>query len=107
MKTGIPVELLSKIVSDAFYKRCCLCRSVSVQLHHNLIHGGRQVNEKFCILPLCPSCHAIEKRKDVHEKLDWMMTQRATDDELARYSKIINWAQRKVALEQKYGKYQK
>lgn len=95
---AIPPELLQQILLDPFYRKCCLCGSPTVQLHHNMIHGGRQVNEKFAILPLCPSCHAIEKRKDIHDKLDRIMLSRATDEELKKYSKIINWVKRKKEL---------
>lgn len=94
----IPQKLKDKLSKDKYYKNCVLCRADGVQWHHNLIFGGRQVNAEFCILPLCPDCHRKADRKDVKEKLNWIMLNRATDEELIFYSKAINYLQLKERL---------
>ncbi len=76
-----------------------------VQLHENFIYGNRQVKEVWCILPCCAWCHLIEKRRDIKEKLNWMMLNRATEEELSRYSKILPLAKMRDELNKKYGKY--
>lgn len=85
--------------NDPFYSRCCITGSTSEKIdwHHNLIFAGKQVNEKFCILPLAHSIHRdIVKYK---KQCDEIMLRRATYEELARYSKAINYVQMKRDLE--------
>lgn len=83
---------------DGFMKKCCLCGSNLVQWHHNLIFGGQQCDEPFAILPLCPFCHEKADRKDVKDRLDFIMLNRMTEDELDRYSKVSNLRARKEYL---------
>lgn len=93
------------MVHDLFYRRCCITGAMNVKIewHHNLIFAGRQVNEKWCILPLAEDVHAdIVKHK---EKCDWIMLNRATDEELARYSKAENLKVKRDRLNKKYGPY--
>ena len=82
-----------------------MCGNSHVQFHENLIFAGQQVKEVFAILPLCPTCHAIEKRRDIKEKLDWMMLCRASYTELKRYSKVENLIAKRDRLIMKYGVY--
>jgi hypothetical protein len=91
--------------SDPFYRRCCitgaLARNTKVEWHHNLIFAGRQVNEKWCILPLAKEIHDnIQKYK---ERCDWIMLNRATEEDLRRYSKAENLVVKRNRLNQKYG----
>ena len=99
----IPPKLIEELASDPFYQKCCLTGKTDekIEWHHNLIFAGSQVNEKFCILPLAQSVHReIEKYK---EKCNWIMVNRATEDELRRYSKAINYLRLKETLNKKYG----
>ena len=91
--------------NDPYYKKCCITGKSygKIDWHHNLIYGGSQVNEKFCILPLAKEIHDdIVKYK---EQCDWIMCNRATDEELKRYSKAINYIAMRERLNKKYGKY--
>lgn len=101
----IPLQLLSEVLDDPWYEKCCLSGRTPVNLHHNLIHAGGQVNEKWCILPLHPDVHTIEKRRDVRELLDWIMLSRASMDDLRTYSKVDNLVAKRDRLVEKYGKY--
>jgi hypothetical protein len=67
--------------------RCVLTGNRGVNWHHNFIYGGCQVNEAWCILPVSPQIHAIADRKDIKERLDWIMLNRATEHDLQRYIK--------------------
>lgn len=101
----IPEKLKRELASDPYYKKCCITgiEQRDIEWHHNLIFGGSQVNEKFCILPLGKQIH-----KDIHkhkEKCDWIMLSRATDEELERYSKAINYKYLRDMLIRKYGTY--
>ena len=87
----IPPKLREEMTSDPYYKSCVVGGECDgrIEFHHNLIYGGRQVNEKFCILPLCHYHHAhIAYFK---EHVDRIMLNRATDEELRRYSKATDY----------------
>lgn len=91
------------MANDPFYKKCCISGSTSekIEWHHNLIYAGKQVQEKWCILPLAKSIHdKIEIYKD---QVDWLMLNRATDNELARYSKVIDLKAKRERLNKIYG----
>lgn len=101
----IPPELRHEMEIDPYYSKCCITESTSEKIdwHHNLIYAGSQVNEKFCILPLARSIHTdIVKYK---EQCDWIMCNRATDEELRRYSKAINYINERERLNKIYGVY--
>ncbi len=99
----IPQKLKNQLASDKYYDKCCLCGTKGVQWHHNLIFAGKQVNERFCILPLCPPCH---KEMDYdREKANWIMLNRASEEELFKYSKAINYSREKERLNNIYGIY--
>ena len=101
----IPPLLRKEMSNDPYYIFCCIldakCEG-KIEWHHNLIYAGRQVNEKFCILPLCEFHHDnIARFKEV---VDVLMLNRATDEELLRYSKAVNYIAMRERLNKKYGK---
>lgn len=103
----IPAKLRSEMENDLFYKRCCLSGKsalhTKIDFHHNLIFAGKQINEKWCILPLATDIHRdIVKHK---EKCDWVMLNRATDEELRKYSRAIDLIHKRDYLNKKYGAY--
>jgi len=101
----IPKEMRAEMSSDIFYKKCCLfdeeC-SGRIEWHHNLTYASRRVNAPFCILPVCHFHHFHESRSDIKEKLNWIMLNRATSQELLEYSKAINYIELKKRLNVKY-----
>lgn len=101
----IPPKLREEMSKDPFYFQCCITgqskNSTKIDYHHNLIYSGRQVNEKFCILPVSELVHRnIVKHK---EKLNWIMWNRATDEQIERYSKAIDYKREKDRLNSIYG----
>ena len=99
----IPLPLLAECLKSPFYAQCCLCGNRHVQLHHNFQYAGQSISEAWCLLPLCPTCHAIEKRRDIKEKLNWIMLNRASLEELKRYSKVENLLAKKERLNLQFG----
>lgn len=103
----IPVSMRDDMAQDPFYQRCCIsgvpATSEKLDWHHNLIFAGRQVNEKWCILPLAKRIH--DNIVAYKEKCDWIMLNRATDEELERYSKAENLKVKRERLNKKYGPY--
>ncbi len=103
----IPPGLREDMANDPFYSKCCVTGATNekIEWHHNLTFGGRQVNEKWCILPLAKSVHDnIVKYKEV---CDWIMLNRANHEELERVSKAIDYQKLKTRLNKIYGKRSK
>lgn len=102
----IPPKLKKEMENDKFYERCCITgahkSNTKIEWHHNFIYAGRQVNEKWCILPLAEQIHRQADRRDIKEKLDWIMLNRATDEELKRYSKSTDLIAKRLRLNKKY-----
>ena len=105
LTSPIPPALREEMSQDPYYSKCCLTGVSNVQekieWHHNLTFKGKRVNEKFCILPLAKSVHD----KLPKEKCDWIMWNRATDEEISRYSKAENYQLKKERLNKIYGIY--
>lgn len=78
---------LARQAKTLYGANCVFCGAVPVQLHHNLIHGGRKVNEPWALIPLCPPCHSQADNRAVRAKLDKLMAERAPQAELEKYNK--------------------
>lgn len=106
----IPKKLNDELNIDPFYKQCCLradgmCEG-RVERHHNLIFGGKQVQAKFCILPACSEYHhKFANRKDIRDRLNWVMLNRASDEEIAMYSKAISYKLERDRLNSVFGQF--
>lgn len=99
----IPKKLRDELNKDPFMKRCVIARlgikhpcTISPQFHHVWTYAGKQINEKFAILPVCPHVHRHEV--DYRNTLEFISLGRASREELDRYPKY-NWLQK---LEQLY-----
>lgn len=104
---AIPQSIKTKLASDPFMKKCCLCgthgATIKIEWHHNLIFAHRQSNLPETILPLCEPCHSHANNRDVKERLDLIMLNRMSDETIMSISKAVNWSQRKKYLTKKYG----
>lgn len=101
----IPEEIKREMENDPFYKKCCIGNhecSGRVEWHHNLIYKGKQVQEKWCILPVCHYHHEHEKDTELGEMLDFIMLSRATQDDLKRFSKVIDYTYQLARLSEIY-----
>lgn len=114
----IPPKLRENMQNDPFYKVCSLRGSEAhfgacggcVTWEHAIIYAGRQLNEKWAIIPLCEKHHGVNNYQDVtavnKEASLWVALNRASDLELRMVSKAINYQKEKERLNKKYGKYQ-
>lgn len=100
----IPKKVREEINSDPFYKACCLCGSSGIQIHHNLIHSGRQSDDIKTMLPLCVDCHDMARKSCTKERLDLVMLKRMNSEEITAISKAVNYHQRLKYLTKKYDK---
>jgi len=75
---------------------------------HAIIFAGKQVQEDWAILDICEFHHGVcnfQDKGDLNkEKHIWLALNRATDDELLKISKAINYLQLRERLNKIYGK---
>ncbi len=76
---------------------------------HALIYAGRQIDEPWAIIKLCARHHGVDgwqDRGDLNkEKNVWIALNKATDEELQKYSKVIDYIRERRRLNDKYGVY--
>lgn len=113
--TKIPKKILDDILSDPYYKICAragyhghICDG-KITFEHALIYAGRQIQEKFAIIPLCEKAHSVNKYQDggdINKDINvWIALSRATPDQLHNYSKAINYSAKLTMLNTQYGTY--
>jgi len=91
---------------DPFYQTCCIADdecSGHIEIHHHFKYKGSQQDVPFGILPLCVYHHSIEKRKDVKDRLDWVMLNRTTEADRVLYNRF-NWYQLRAYLTKKHSR---
>jgi hypothetical protein len=75
---------------------------------HTLTYGGHQIDEVWAIIKLCEYHHSVNKHQDGgnlnKEKNVWVALNRATDEELLKYSKCVDYIKLRERLNFKYGK---
>lgn len=73
---------------------------------HCLIYGGKQIDEAWAVIRLCEAHHSVGMYQDNgllnKEKNVWLALNRATDSELLKYSKAINYIDLRLRLNKKY-----
>lgn len=69
---------------------------------HTLIYAGKQIDEVWAIIKLCEYHHDVNTQQgngDLNkEKNVWIALNRATDKELEKYSKVVNYKQERERL---------
>jgi hypothetical protein len=74
---------------------------------HAIIHAGRQLDEAWAIIILCEYHHAVnnfQDRGDLKKELNvYYALNQATDEELKKVSKAIDYIALKARLNKKYG----
>ena len=111
----IPAAVKAAILDDVFYEQCCLRHTDHgscggrITWEHAIIYAGRQLNEKWAIIPLCEKHHGVNSYQDVtavkKELSVWVAVNMATDDELLAVSKAVNYVRERERLNNKYGVY--
>lgn len=86
--TPIPPTLRKQMSEDEYYTRCVRANSDCggrITWEHAWIYGGRQIQEKWAIIPLCVAHHLGDKL-DKHEN-QRIALRRATEEDLLKYPK--------------------
>lgn len=112
---NMPAKLRREMNDKLFYGRCCLTGTgkpnhlasrfdpEKIEWHHNLIFAGKQVQEEFAILPILKRLHDDVSNPEVKDRCDWIMLNRATEDQIKKYSKVVNLQRRLDELNERYG----
>lgn len=73
---------------------------------HALIFAGRQIDEAWAIIKICEYHHAVDRHQDGSgldkQKNIWIALNRATDEELEKYSKVVNYKKERERLNKIY-----
>lgn len=81
-----------------------------ITYEHCLTYAGRQIDEAWAIIKICAWHHSVDEFQDSgglnKEKNIWVALNKATDEELLKYSKCIDYIKMRDRLNHKYGKYQ-
>jgi hypothetical protein len=106
MSSHIPPELNTRMNDDPFYKQCCITGRAyeKIDRHHNLQFAGKQAQEYWAILPLARSVHD-RMNKRIKELCDWIMLNRATDEELKPYCRAVDYIAMRARLNEKFGQW--
>lgn len=109
----IPLKMKAEILVDPRYKICARKNHLGhecegrITLEHALIYAGKQINEKFAIIPLCAKAHSVDRFQDggdLNKEINtWISLNLATTEELQSISKVINYEWEKSRLNAKYG----
>ena len=111
----IPQKLKQEMEADPFYKQCARkpdgnCKG-RITWEHAIIYAGKQLNEKWAIIPLCAYHHAVDEYQDCgdlwKERNQWIAINRATNEELEKISKVVDYKFFKNKLNQLNGDYAK
>ena len=104
MASAIPKDVVLQLKRDPFMQQCCVCER-DPQWHHNFEYGRKAINEAWCILPLCHEHHQIVRQVPFRRLLDWAMLNRATAEDLQRYSRAMDYKSRLKWLNGIFGEF--
>ena len=103
----IPLPLRQQLEKEPRMKRCMLagyeklygrCSEGRPEFHHVWIYAGRQINEKWAILPACHLHHReVGSDKAIKQAFETASLMIANEEDLAKYPKK-DWDQLKIML---------
>lgn len=111
--TPIPKQLKKEMQEDTFYTKCCLKDTFCdgrITWEHTMTYAGKQIQEKWAIIPICEYHHAVNKYQDGgnlnKEKNRWVAFNRATEEELSKFEKASpNFINQRNYLNSIYGTF--
>ena len=110
----IPPKLRAEMQSDPFYKICIRCKLLKdhvceanplngqlIEWEHVIIYAGKQLNEKWAIIPIC---YLVHRGGLLNKEINlWIALNRATDAELQSISKATDYIRERERLNKIYG----
>lgn len=109
----ISTRVRNEIDADPVYRYCM--RALALKDHvcqgritreHAVIYGGKQVDEKWAIVPICAYAHNVDQFQDcgiLNKEINvWMALNRMTAEDEAKYPRR-DWKREREVLNKKYG----
>lgn len=93
--TPVPPKLRKQLAADPEYQVCSLygyheCGG-RITWEHAIIYAGRQVQERWAIIPLCARGQEVDQYQDdrtMNKQMNrWVALNRASDEDLARFDR--------------------
>lgn len=104
MAAPMPKKLVDRLKKDPFMQQCCVCGKTP-QWHHHFEYARKALNVWWAILPLCAQHHDMARFTQFRRLLDWAMLNRAPDEELEKYSRVMDYKGRRGYLNTVFGKF--
>jgi len=96
----IPPKLKAQIAADPYYQKCARAKDGGcdhiITWEHAFTYAGRQINERWAIIPLCSWHHFDAGLKKAKNQL--IALSRATPEDLAKYPRV-DWNRVRTRLE--------
>ena len=110
---NIPQKLRITLAADPEYKVCAksgfpghICDG-RITWEHAVIYAGKQVQARWAIIPICALAHSVDWHQnngDLNKEVNlWIALNRASDEELDAYSKVIPYRAYRTRLNEKFG----
>ena len=105
----MPMRLRAELERDPFMSLCIhrhynykviACSGGVPEWHHVWRYAGRQIQERFAVVPVCCELHRNEQRD--RDFIRWVSLNKASEEELARYPRI-DWAVIRANLDETFG----
>lgn len=112
--TKIPTRVRVQIENDPNYKVCALIGHHGhvcggrVTMEHALIYAGKQIQEKWAIVPICAKGQEVDQYQDAHtmnkDLNKWVALNQGSDDDFKMFPKAFPpYRQQREILNKKYG----
>lgn len=114
--TKIPLKVRKEIEADLNYRSCALhgiyghvCGG-RITMEHALIYAGKQIQEKWAIVPICARGQEVDHYQDAHtmnkEMNQWVALNQGTEDDFKRFPRAFpSYYEQRQRLNRKYGTY--
>lgn len=113
---NVPRKLRKQLSTDPEYQRTSHCMLAGYHQcggrntwEHPFIFAGRQIQEAWAIICVCAAGQDVDQYQDSHrmdkEMNRWVALNRATDDDLKPYSRVINYIRERERLNTIFGPY--
>lgn len=80
-----------------------------ITLEHALTYAGKQIDEPWAIIKICARHHSVDQYQDrglLNKEINvWVALNKATDQQLRQYSKVVDYIKMRAVLNKKYGIY--
>jgi len=105
VRAEIDKDPLYKVCARQYYLRDHVCQG-RITYEHAVVYGGKQVDERWAIVPICAYAHGVDHFLDAGNLVKdinvWIALNRMTPADEAKYPRR-DWARERRFLNGKYG----